>query len=141
MSSRTSGRSGAWRKAGSSPSSPMRSPGPGPGLTTRQYKQLKGLKKENLRDNMSDLELVLNMLAEASTTSISRSERPQGLEENRRVAPAGRSHCRQRRKELEQETGAPVVTAENAQTLQQLVTGAVESAAELAEKKRSKPCF
>ncbi len=111
------------------------------GLTTRQYKQLKGLKKENLRDNMSDLELVLNMLAEASTTSISRSERPQGLEENRRVARRGGRIAGNARKELEQETGAPVVTAENAQTLQQLVTGAVESAAELAEKKRSKPCF
>ena len=105
------------------------------GLTTRQYKQLKGLKKENLRDNMSDLELVLNMLAEASTTSISRSERPQGLEENRNVARRGGRIAGNARKELEQETGAPVVTAENAQTLQQLVTGAVECAAELSEKK------
>ena len=58
-------------------------------MTTRQYKQLKGLKKENLRDNMSDLELVLNMLAEASTTNISRAEQPQGLEENRKVAQRG----------------------------------------------------
>ena len=103
------------------------------GMTTRQYKRLKGLKKENLRDNMSDLELVLNMLAEASTTSISRAERPEGLEENKRVARRGGRIAGNARRELEQETGRPVVTAENAQTLQQLVTGGVEGAAELAE--------
>ena len=103
------------------------------GMTTRQYKRLKGLKKENLRDNMSDLELVLNMLAEASTTSISRSEQPEGLEENRKVARRGGRIAGNARRELEQETGRPVVTAENAQTLQQLVTGAVEDSAALAE--------
>ena len=103
------------------------------GMTTRQYKQLKGLKKENLRDNMSDLELVLNMLAEASTTSISRAERPEGLEENRKVAQRGGRIAGNARRELEQETGTPVVTAENAQTLQQLVTGAVEDSAALVE--------
>ena len=103
------------------------------GMTTRQYKRLKGLKKENLRDNMSDLELVLNMLAEASTTSISRAERPEGLEENRKVARRGGRIAGNARRELEQETGRPVVTSENAQTLQQLVTGVVEGAAELAE--------
>ena len=103
------------------------------GMTTRQYKRLKGLKKENLRDNMSDLELVLNMLAEASTTSISRAEQPEGLEENRQVARRGGRIAGNARRELEQETGRPVVTAENAQTLQQLVTGVVEDAGELAE--------
>ena len=103
------------------------------GMTTRQYKRLKDLKKENLRDNMSDLELVLNMLAEASTTSISRAEQPEGLEENRKVAQRGGRIAGNARKELEQETGRPVVTAENAQTLQQLVTGAVEDAVALAE--------
>ena len=103
------------------------------GMTTRQYKRLKGLKKENLRDNMSDLELVLNMLAEASTTSISRTDQPEGLEENRKVARRGGRIAGNARRELEQETGRPVVTAENAQTLQQLVTGVVEGAAELAE--------
>ena len=102
-------------------------------MTTRQYKRLKGLKKENLRDNMSDLELVLNMLAEASTTSISRTEQPEGLEENKRVARRGGRIAGNARRELEQETGRPVVTSENAQTLQQLVTGVVEGAAELAE--------
>ena len=103
------------------------------GMTTRQYKRLKGLKKENLRDNMSDLELVLNMLAEASTTSISRTEEPEGLGEKKRVARRGGRIAGNARRELEQETGRPVVTSENAQTLQQLVTGVVEGAAELAE--------
>ena len=103
------------------------------GMTTRQYKRLKGLKKENLRDNMSDLELVLNMLAEASTTSISRTEQPEGLEENKKVARRGGRIAGNARRELEQETGRPVITSENAQTLQQLVTGVVEDAAELAE--------
>ena len=103
------------------------------GMTTRQYKRLKGLKKENLRDNMSDLELVLNMLAEASTTSISRTEQPEGLEENKKVARRGGRIAGNARRELEQETGRPVITSENAQTLQQLVTGVVEDAAELAD--------
>src|SRR5699024_7011298 len=103
------------------------------GMTTRQYKRLKGLKKENLRDNMSDLELVLNMLAEASTTSISRTEQPEGLEENKRVARRGGRIAGNARRELEQETGRPVVTSENAQTLQQLVTGVVEGVADLAD--------
>ena len=79
----------------------------------------------------ADLELVLNMLAEASTTSISRTEQPKGLEENRKVARRGGRIAGNARRELEQETGRPVVTAENAQTLQQLVTGVVEGAAEL----------
>ena len=108
------------------------------GMTTRQYKRLKGLKKENLRDNMSDLELVLNMLAEASTTSISRSEQPEGLEENRKVARRGGRIAGNARRELEQETGRPVVTAENAQTLQQLVTEVVEDAGELAERSENR---
>ena len=103
------------------------------GMTTRQYKQFKGLKKENLRDNMSDLELVLNMLAEASTTSISRAEKPQGLEENRKVAQRGGRIAGNARKELEQETGGPVVTHENAHTLQALITGVVEDAADWTE--------
>ena len=101
------------------------------GMTTRQYKRLKGLKKENLRDNMSNLELVLNMLAEASTTSISRAEQPEGLEESKKAARRGGRIAGNARKELEQETGRPVITSENAQTLQQLVTGVVEDAAEM----------
>ena len=112
------------------------------GMTTRQYKRLKGLKKENLRDNMSDLELVLNMLAEASTTSISRTEQPEGLEENRQVARRGGRISGNARRELEQETGRPVVTAENAQTLQQLVIGVVEDVGDLADRKSQihSPC-
>ena len=74
-----------------------------------------------------------------STTSISRTEQPKGLEENKKVARRGGRIAGNARKELEQETGRPVVTAENAQTLQQLVTGVVEDAAELAEG-TEKPC-
>ena len=88
---------------------------------------------------MSDLELVLNMLAEASTTTISRTEQPEGLEENKRVARRGGRIAGNARKELEQETGRPVVTAENAQTLQQLVTGAVESAGKMIEERVQPP--
>ena len=109
------------------------------GMTTRQYKRLKGLKKENLRDNMSDLELVLNMLAEASTTSISRAEQPEGLEESKKAARRGGRIAGNARKELEQETGRPVITSENAQTLQQLVTGVVEDAAEMIGERVQSP--
>ena len=83
---------------------------------------------------MSDLELVLNMLAEASTTSISRTEQPEGLEENRQVARRGGRIAGNARRELEQETGRPVITSQNAQALQQLVTGVVEEVGEMAEK-------
>ena len=109
------------------------------GMTTRQYKRLKGLKKENLRDNMSNLELVLNMLAEASTTSISRAEQPEGLEESKTAARRGGRIAGNARKELEQETGRPVITSENAQTLQQLVTGVVEDAAEMIGERVQSP--
>ena len=109
------------------------------GMTTRQYKRLKGLKKENLRDNMSNLELVLNMLAEASTTSISRAEQPEGLEESKKAARRGGRIAGNARKELEQETGRPVITSENAQTLQQLVTGVVEDAAEMIGERVQSP--
>ena len=84
------------------------------GMTTRQYKQLKGLKKENLRDNMSDLELVLTMLAEASTTDISKVEKPQGFAENQRVARRGGRVAGVARQALEAETGKPVITSQNA---------------------------
>jgi len=103
------------------------------GMTTRQYKQLKGLKKENLRDNMSDLELVLNMLAEASTTGISQAEKPEGMAENLAVAQRGGRIAGNARKELEQEMGRPVISAENAKTMK-LVTDMIEGVAELPEK-------
>ena len=103
------------------------------GMTTRQYKDLKGLKKENLRDNMSDLELVLNMLAEASTTGISQVEKPEGMAENLSVAQRGGRIAGNPRKELEQEMGCPVISAENAKTMK-LVTDIIEDAAKLTEK-------
>ena len=100
------------------------------GMTTRQYKNLKGLKKENLRDNMSDLELVLNMLAEASTTGISRVEKPEGMAENLAVAQRGGRVAGNARKELEQEMGRPVISAENARTMK-LIMDIIEDAASL----------
>lgn len=96
------------------------------GMTTRQYKKLKGLKKENLRDNMSDLELVLNMLAEASTRDISQKERPDGFAESRKVAHRGGKVARTARKALEAETGEPVVTAQSAAQLNRVVVDMIE---------------
>ncbi len=103
------------------------------GMTTRQYKQLKGLKKENLRDNMSDLELVLTMLAEASTRDISKVEKPQGLPENQRVAQRGGKVAGVARQALEAETGQPVITRQTAADFQQLITDIVADAATLPE--------
>lgn len=105
------------------------------GMNTRQYKNLKGLKKENLRDNMSDLELVLTMLAEASTTDIAKAEQPQGFDENQQVARRGGNVAGVARKALEAETGKPVVTAQSAESFRQLVTDIVTDAAQLPEKK------
>lgn len=84
------------------------------GMTTRQYKDLKGLKKENLRDNMSTTELILNMLAEVATKDIAESTNPQGLEENKKVANRGGNIAGNARKEIEAETGKPVITSKNA---------------------------
>ena len=83
------------------------------GMKTREYKDFKGLKKESLRDNMSNLELVLNMLAEVSTTEISKQKNPKTLDENKSVAKQGGSVAKEARKRLELETGKPVVTNEN----------------------------
>ena len=103
------------------------------GMTTGQYKRLKGLTKENLRDNMTDLELVLTMLAEASTTDISKTAKPQTFEENKQVAKRGGKVAGIARQALEAETGKPVITEKNAVDFQQLVTDIVEDAAELPE--------
>ena len=103
------------------------------GMNTRQYKNLKGLRKENLRDDMSDLELVLTMLAEASTTDIAKAEQPQGFDENQKVARRGGNVAGVARKALEAETGKPVVTAQNAESFRQLVTDIVTDAAQLPE--------
>jgi hypothetical protein len=80
------------------------------GLSTRQYKQIKGLKKEGLRDNMTNLELVLNMLAEATTTEISKEKQPKGLKENRVIANQGGTIAGNTRKEIEQKTGKSVIS-------------------------------
>ena len=84
------------------------------GLSTREYKDHKGLKKENLRDNMSDLELVLNMLAEATTTEIARARNAQGFEENKSAAKSGGSVAGDARRNIESQTGKPVITSKNA---------------------------
>jgi hypothetical protein len=82
--------------------------------TVKEYKRLKGLKKENLRDNMSNLELVLNMLAEASTTEISKEKRPKGLNENKDVARKGGKAAKKARVEIEKQTGKSIVTGKQA---------------------------
>ena len=92
------------------------------GMSTRQYKKLKGLKKENLRDNMSTLELALNMLAEATTTELTKSENPYGLEENQLVARKGGRVAGNARREIEKETGKSVITSQNAKQLNGIVT-------------------
>lgn len=87
------------------------------GLSTREYKQVKGLKKEGLRDNMTNLELVLNMLAEATTTEISKEKLPEGFEQNRKIARQGGSIAGNTRKEIELKTGKPIVSAKNTKRL------------------------
>ena len=103
------------------------------GMNTRQYKNLKGLKKENLRDNMTTLELVLNMLAEATTTEISKQKAPEGLRENVEVARSGGKVAGDARKAIEQQTGVPVITSKNAAQLNQVVTNLIESAEDFAD--------
>jgi hypothetical protein len=90
------------------------------GLTTKQYKNLKGLKKENLRDNMTNLELVLNMLAETATTEISHKRRPKNLLENKKVAREGGTVAGNAKREIELKTGKKVVTPKNAKKLKLL---------------------
>ncbi len=100
------------------------------GVNTRQYKNLKGLKKENLRDNMSTLELVLNMLAEATTTEISKTVEPQTLDENVKVARRGGRIAGNARREIEADTGKPVITSKNAAQLNTLLTDMIEGVAD-----------
>ncbi len=97
------------------------------GMTTREYKNLKGLKKENLRDNMSTLELVLNMLAEATTTEISKQKKPGTFEENRVVAIEGGEAAGEARNAVEKRTGKSVITSKNATQLQDLVAGLIDA--------------
>ena len=98
------------------------------GMSTRQYKNLKGLKKENLRDNMTTLELVLNMLAEATTTEISKQKAPETFSENIDVARAGGKVAGDARKAIESQTGVPVITSKNSAQLNQVVTDLLEGA-------------
>jgi hypothetical protein len=97
------------------------------GLTTHQYKNLKGLKKENLRDNMSTLELVLNMLAEATTTTISKKQLPETLAENARVARSGGEVAGNARQDIEKRTGESVITSKNAIDFSEIISGMIES--------------
>lgn len=101
------------------------------GMNTRQYKNLKGLKKENLRDNMSDIELILNMLAESTSTEISRQQKPTSFAENMRIAKSGGEAAGEARKAVEARTGVPVVTSQNAAQLNTVVTNMIESVAEI----------
>lgn len=110
------------------------------GMTTRQYKKYKGIKKENLRDNMSDLELVLTMLAEATTTEISKTEKPATFQENQEIAQKGGSIAGNARKQIEDATGKPVVTSKNAEAYRRLVNDVIKDAPaipELAKKKEN----
>ena len=96
------------------------------GMTTREYKDFKGLKKENLRDNMSTTELILNMLAETATKDIAEATTPQGLEENKQVAQDGGSIAGDVRKSIEARTGKPVITSKNAIDLGRLISDVVK---------------
>ena len=96
------------------------------GMTTREYKDFKGLKKENLRDNMSTTELILNMLAETATTDIAEATNPQGLEENKQVAQDGGAIAGDARKSIEARTGKPVITSKNAIDLGRLISDVVK---------------
>ena len=109
------------------------------GMSTRQYKNLKGLKKENLRDNMTTLELVLNMLAEATTTEISKQKAPSTFSENMAVAREGGEAAGIARKAVEERTGVPVITPKNAARLNQVVTDLLEGAvSDTTEKPKDK---
>ena len=107
------------------------------GMTTRQYKNLKGLKKENLRDNMSDTELVLTMLAEASTRDISREAKPKGFSASMAIARQGGEVAGVARKALEARTGKPVITEKNAAQLNSLVVDMLEGASALPDQAES----
>ena len=100
------------------------------GMTVRQYKDLKNLKKENLRDNMSTLELVLNMLAEATVTELTNTTHPQGLEENKKTARRGGHIAGNARKEIEEETGKPVVSVKNAIDFSKLIDDVAKNVTE-----------
>lgn len=99
------------------------------GMTTKQYKQLKSLKKQNLRDNMSTAEIVLNMLAEVATTELSKGQQPEGFAENKEVARRGGRIAGQAREAIEADSGQPVITSQNAAQLNTVVTQMIETVA------------
>ena len=103
-------------------------------MTTREYKDLKGLKKENLRDNMSTLELVLNMLAEATTTELTNIHNPKNLNENKKIAKRGGTIAGNARREIEADTGKTVITSKNATDFSKLVEEVIKDVPELLEK-------
>lgn len=103
------------------------------GMTTRQYKNLKGLKKQSLRDNMSTTELTLNQLAEVATRELSQQGQPVGFEENKRIAHVGGSVAGNARKDLEQRLGRPIITSQNAAQLNHVVTQMIEASAAVAD--------
>jgi hypothetical protein len=104
------------------------------GMRTRQYKNLKSLKKENLRDNMSTMELVLNMLAEATTTTLSRKQEPEGLGDSIKVARQGGGIAGDTRKAIEAATGESVITTQNASQLNTLLTDMIEGVTDNSDK-------
>jgi len=104
------------------------------GMTTRKYKNFKGLTKENLRDNMTTLELVLNMLAEATTTEISKEQQPETLEQNKAVARQGGGIAGDTRKAIETATGKPVITPENAADFGKLISNVIEDSGDKDDK-------
>lgn len=103
------------------------------GMTTRQYKDLKGLKKQSLRDNMSTTELTLNQLAEVATRELSQQEHPEGFEANKRVTQAGGSVAGNARQDLERRLGRPVITSQNASQLNHVVTQMIEASVATAD--------
>ena len=105
-------------------------------MSTRQYKNLKGLKKENLRDNMSDMELILNMLAESTSTEISKQQKPSTFAENMEVARSGGGAAADARKAVEVRTGTSVITSKNAAELNTVVTNVIEEIAEVGEEEK-----
>ena len=102
-------------------------------MTTRKYKNLKGLTKENLRDNMSTLELVLNMLAEATTTEFSKELKPATFDESREIARRGGKVAGDARKNIEATTNKSVTTSKNAAELNKIVTGLISDIADNAD--------
>ena len=108
------------------------------GMTTREYKDLKGLKKENLRDNMSTLELVLNMLAEATTTELTNIHNPKNLDENKKIAKRGGTIAGNTRREIEADTGKAIITSKNAIDFSELVEEVIKDVPELLEKDTNK---